>query len=197
MVLHPVPKWFFMFFVLRKHIAANGLFPGWTRFPAGCAAVFAGLLTASPMGVSAPVNPMPAEARLDFMSTDDGLTRDSIAAISRPENTHPADASAKGAAKSTDGTAESESKGEPGSTPKVTRRRHRLLVAATNRRHRRWARHHIARHQEDATPPPPSPQPRPRRNFVVRFVTWWNGMVVRNLHTRVGTVKLDSWGADS
>ncbi len=178
--------------MLRKRVASKDLLLGWVRLPTGCTVVFAGLLAAGSVGISAPVNPMPSEARLDFMSTDDGLTRESIAAISRPETAHPA-GPAKGAAKPTASTPTA----EPESTPTATRRRHRLLVSTTGRHHRRWRHRHIARHTQEATPPPASPQTRLRRTFVVKFVTWWNGMVVRNFHTRFGTVKLDSWGADT
>ena len=34
-----------------------------------------------------------------------------------------------------------------------------------------------------------------RRNPAVRFVYWWNGWVIRTLHTKVGTVMLGTIGA--
>ena len=36
-----------------------------------------------------------------------------------------------------------------------------------------------------------------RRNPVVSFIYWWNGLVIRKLHTKVGTVMLGTVGAQS
>ena len=200
--LHPVEKWFLMFLMLRKRVAPSGLLPERSRLPAasrralrqaaGCSVVFGILFAAGTAGVSAPTG---GEARLDFMSTDDGLTRESIAAISRPDPVRatppPKTAATNMTAKSTSTTTTT------AKSTAATRRRTRLLATTSARHHRQWRHRHLARQHEDATPPAPTPAVHPRRNLVVRFVVWWNGMVIRNFHTRFGTVKLDSWGADT
>lgn len=71
-------------------------------------------------------------------------------------------------------------------------RRSAAARARAFRRHRRRLAHHHS----------PTPRvtivktaPRPRRNPAASFVFWWNGWVIRTLHTRVGTVMLGTIGA--
>ncbi len=42
-----------------------------------------------------------------------------------------------------------------------------------------------------------TPAKRRHRNPVARFVYWWNGMVIRKLHTKFGTVLLGTIGAET
>ena len=61
-------------------------------------------------------------------------------------------------------------------------------------------RHHRARHHQEATPDQPRDvvvKAAHRRNPVESFVYWWNGWVIRNFHTRNGTVLLDKIGAQT
>ena len=60
--------------------------------------------------------------------------------------------------------------------------------------------HHHARHQQPASPEQPRDvvvKASHRRNPVESFIYWWNGWVIRNFHTRDGTVLLDKIGAQS
>ncbi len=67
---------------------------------------------------------------------------------------------------------------------------------AVARRHRRLLR----RQQQQAAQNPPQvivAKPPKHRNPAERFVYWWNGWVIRNLHTKVGTVMLGTVGAET
>ena len=108
-------------------------------------------------------------------AADDGFTRESMAELGRPA---------------------------PTPVPKGG------IAASTRRKHAEIdskdfvAVHYPVRHHRVAREKPEKPQitvvkHKPHRNAVVSFVYWWNGLVIRRLHTKVGTVMLGTIGAQS
>ena len=152
-----------------------------TRFPARLSAIAAvtfSVALAVPAYCQNPI--LPPASPPPPASPNDGLTRESLNEPSAP--THAA----------------------------VTR----SATAATARKHRERAEidpkdfvaiHRPHRHREVAEHRPAAKKqaivavskPAARRNPVESFVFWWNGWVVRNFHTRNGTVLFDKIGAKS
>ena len=87
--------------------------------------------------------------------------------------------------------AQSEASPTPGA--ELKHRRHHAV--AVTHRHRRTHHHEPVTHDEPAV----AEQPHHHRshNFVVRFVSWWNGWVERTFHTKIGTVPLGSADTES
>ena len=84
----------------------------------------------------------------------------------------------------------------PASTaPGLAARRATAARARAFRRHRRRLAHvHHAPSGPRVTIFKTAPR---RRNPAARFVYWWNGWVIRTLHTKVGTVMLGTIGAQT
>ena len=121
-----------------------------------------------PKGVS-DTAPSPRDDR-PLLSAEDGFTRESLMEFDAPEPAPFAPAPAASVA-----TGSEDSPAGRG----AARRRRRLR-----------------RRQAAQTPPPVVVVQVPRhRNPVEGFVYWWNGWVIRNLHTKIGTVMLGTVGA--
>ena len=109
-------------------------------------------------------------------SADDALTRENMADLGRPEPTPPPAGSMTPIPPT---RSRVNSKMKPHADPKDFAPRHRQF----RYRESTWDQPQIV------------VQKRAHRNPAVNFVYWWNGWVIRNFHTKFGTVLLGTVGA--
>ena len=109
-------------------------------------------------------------------SADDGFTRDSITTLDQPAAT----------------SASPNRSSHPTTSSKVNSAKTRTAANRLHLRHRRGKHSKPVAAQSVAV----TTKARPR-SAVGRFIYWWNGWVIRNFHTKNGTVLYDKVGADT
>ena len=140
------------------------------------AAVLTFLVVASPAGIFVTASLASDDNQSAAHATDDALTRESMADLGRPGSTPPPTG--------------------PMTPIPPTRSR----VNSKSRSHvdpKDYApRHRQFRYREPARDQPQVViQKHTHRNPAASFVYWWNGWVIRNFHTKFGTVLLGTVGA--